>query len=310
MCKGLRFFAVLAAALVTFAAAPRAESRASAQRLTISLWPHGAPGGTNGSGPEKNTTGPHDDLVAGRSVIRLTNVSNPTITLYKPGRGKSNGAAVVVFPGGAYRILAMDLEGTEVCAWLNSIGVTAVLLKYRVPPRKGLPRYTAPLQDAQRVLGLVRYHARDWGIDPNRIGVLGFSAGGDLAALLSNNFARRTYKPIGPADRVSCRPNFTMLVYPAYLVLNRQGCALAPELKVTANTPPTFLVQTEDDPIGVDNSICYYLALKKANVPAEMHIYPVGGHGYGLRPTKAAVSTWPERAAAWLRGMGVLRGGE
>ncbi|MGH9449395.1 MAG: alpha/beta hydrolase [Terriglobia bacterium] len=305
MGKRLRFFVVLAAAVTTLAAAPKPDSHPPAHRLTMRLWPHGAPGGANATGPERNTTGPHDGLVAGKSVIRLTNVSDPTITLYEPEKAKRSGAAVVVFPGGAYQILAMDLEGTEVCAWLNSIGVTAVLLKYRVPPRKGLPRYAAPLQDAQRALGLVRYHAREWGIDPNRIGVLGFSAGGDLGALLSTHFAQRTYTRVDGADEVSCKPDFTMLVYPAYLVVNHLGCALAPELKVTASTPPTFLVQTEDDPIGVKNSICYYLALKRAKVPAEMHIYPAGGHGYGLRRTKETVTTWPERAVAWLRSLGM-----
>lgn len=214
---------------------------------------------------------------------------------------------MVVFPGGGYQILAMDLEGTEICRWLNSIGVTAVLLKYRVPSPKGPPQYTHPLEDAQRAVGLVRYHAKEWGIDPNRIGVIGFSAGGDMAALLSNNFAKRTYSAVGPADAVSCRPDFTMLVYPAYLVDAKNNYKLAPELKVTRATPPTFLVQAEDDPVHVENSIYYFLALKKAGVPAEMHIYPAGGHGYGLRRTSKTVTTWPARAESWMRSLGVLR---
>lgn len=288
---------------MSFAASAAGESGAGKPLI---LWPHGAPGAARPSAPEHDATKPTDGLVAGKRVIRLTDVSRPTLTVYKPSRHET-GAAVVVFPGGGYQILAMDLEGTEICRWLNSIGVTAVLLKYRVPSPKGPPQYTHPLEDAQRAVGLVRYHAKEWGIDPNRIGVIGFSAGGDMAALLSNNFAKRTYSAVGPADAVSCRPDFTMLVYPAYLVDAKNNYKLAPELKVTRATPPTFLVQAEDDPVHVENSIYYFLALKKAGVPAEMHIYPAGGHGYGLRRTSKTVTTWPARAESWMRSLGVLR---
>jgi acetyl esterase/lipase len=199
----------------------------------------------------------------------------------------------------------MDLEGTEVCQWLNSAGVTAALLKYRVPARKGLERYTAPLQDAQRALSLMRYHAVEWRIDPKRIGIMGFSAGGHLSAAASTRFEKRSYEPGDEADQASCRPDFVMLIYPAYLI-REKGRDLSPELTVTSNTPPTFLVQTEDDPIDVENSLFYYLALKQANVPAELHLFADGGHGYGLRKSDNAVSTWPKRAEEWMRGLGVL----
>jgi acetyl esterase/lipase len=301
-------FLILAGALIAFMLIKPLRGAPVSQHLTITLWPHGAPGETGNLGPEHDATKPNDGLVAGKWIIRLTNVSNPTITIYNPSKNKNTGSAVVVFPGGGYRILAMDLEGTEVCRWLNSIGITCVLLKYRVPSRPGARPYTAPLQDAQRAVGLVRYHAKGWHIDPHRIGVLGFSAGGNLAAVLSNNFERRTYQPVDDADQTSCRPDFALLIYPAYLVIKKQqGYTLAPELKVTASTPPTFLVQTEDDPIGVENSLYYYLALTQMKVPAEMHLYAKGGHGYGLRPTSAAVTIWPRLAERWLRGLGVLR---
>jgi acetyl esterase/lipase len=300
--KSAYLLLILATGLVALAFGSPSRSK----HVTMAIWPHGAPGEKQNLGPEKDITKSTDRLVAGRKLIHLTDVTHPTITIYRPARNKDTGAAVVVFPGGAYRILAMDLEGTEICHWLNTIGVTGVLLKYRVPSPPGIPNYTLPLEDAQRAVGLVRDHAHEWGIDPRRIGVLGFSAGGNLAAVLSNNFEKRTYGLLDASDRASCRPDFAMLVYPAYLVVHKQGYQLAPELKVTANTPPTFLVQAEDDPVQVENSIFYFLALKAAKVPTEMHIYARGGHGYGLRPTQLPVTTWPKRAQQWLHSLGVL----
>ncbi len=272
----------------------------------LPLWPKGAPDETGQIGEEHDTTKPGGGLVAGKRVTRVTNVSQPTLTLYRPSKGKANGAAVVVCPGGGYGILALDLEGTEICQWLNSIGVAGVLLKYRVPVRPGDTNHILPLQDAQRGLGLVRFHAREWNLDPKRIGILGFSAGGHLAANVSNHFDQRAYAFVDDADQVSCRPDFSMPIYPAYLVLKKQNMQLSPELKVDANTPPTFLIQAEDDGVGAENSLFYYLALKNAKVPVEMHLYASGGHGYGLRPSKDAVSSWPKRAEEWLRGRGLL----
>lgn len=284
--------------LVGWCAAPAAQ--------TLDLWPGTAPGEKGDLGEEKDLTKPTDGQIAGRSVIRLGNVSKPTLTVYRAPAEKDTGAAIVVCPGGGYHILAMDLEGTEVCAWLNSIGVTGVLLKYRVPKREGVEKHTAALQDAQRAVGLVRQRAKEWGIDPHRIGVLGFSAGAHLAAAVSNNYRERSHPVADAADQVTCRPDFTVLIYPAYLTVKEQGDKLAPELPVTTNTPPTFIAMTQDDPIRVETALFYALALKQANVPVELHLYPVGGHGYGLRRSQDLVTTWPERVGDWMRSRGWL----
>jgi acetyl esterase/lipase len=300
----MRSLLLLELAFLALAAAPCAGRGAEP---TLVLWPNGAPGEHRQLGKERDMTKPSDGLVAGKPVIRLGNVTNPTITLYRPPAGDDTGACVLVCPGGGYNILAMDLEGTEVCSWLNSIGVTGVLLKYRVPRREGEPPYAAPLQDAQRALGLVREHAREWGVDPARIGVLGFSAGGNLAAVLSNDHGQRTYPAVDAADQFSCRPDFAVLIYPAYLVAKGETDKLAPELDVSSNTPPTFMVMAEDDPVGVQNVLTYTWALKRAKVPAELHVYARGGHGYGLRRTDLMITTWPDRAADWLRSSGWLK---
>jgi len=273
----------------------------------IDLWPKGAPGEKGDIGEEKDMTKPSDNLIAGKPVIRLGNVSKPTISIYRPPADKETGAAALVFPGGGYHILAMDLEGTEVCAWLNSLGVTAVLLKYRVPKRAGLERHAAPLQDAQRAFGIVRRRANELNIDPKRIGVVGFSAGGHLAAALGASCEQRTYPAIDGADEVSCRPDFAILIHPGYLTLKDEGDKVAPDVKVSSNSPPTFIVMTQDDPVRVENAVFYFMALKQANVPSELHVYPTGGHGYGLRRTEHFVTTWPDRAADWMRSRGLLR---
>ncbi len=273
--------------------------------VTLELWPHAAPGAPPSPGPEMNTATAKDHIVGGRPVYRVGNVSTPTLTLYAP-KTNDTGAAVVVFPGGSYRILAIDLEGTEVCDWLNSINVTCVLLKYRVPDSGPYPKSPAALQDAQRALGIVRAHAAEWHIDPHRIGVLGFSAGGHLAAALSTHFEKRLYDAIDAADQLDCRPDFAVIIYPGYLALSEQNFAPNPEIHVTEKTPPTILVQAEDDPVHVENSIVYFLALKNAKVPAEMHLYAQGGHGYGLRRTALPVTAWPELVKTWLHTIQVL----
>ena len=274
----------------------------------IRLWPQTAPGDAGLTLPEeKDVSKPGEGLVAGRPLIRLGNVSTPTITVFRPAREKDTGAAVVVCPGGGYTILAMDLEGTEVVEWLNSIGVTGVLLKYRVPARKDRPRWEAPLQDAQRAVSLARHRAAEWGIDPARIGILGFSAGGHLSAAASNQFEKRAYEPVDDADRVSARPDFAVLVYPGYLTTEKDRQQVSPELLVTAKTPPTFLVQTEDDSVPVEGSLFYYLKLKQAKVPAEMHLFAAGGHGYGLRETDQEVTRWPRLVESWMRRQGWLK---
>lgn len=293
--------------LVLFFVSPLFAEEGKQAPAPISLWPGTAPGEKGDIGEEHDTTKPNPKTGKTDNIIRLGNVSKPTITVYKPAADRDTGAAVVVCPGGGYSILAWDLEGTEVCDWLNSVGVTGVLLKYRVPARKGLEKHTAALQDVQRAIGMVRQRAEEWKIDPKRIGVLGFSAGGHLAAAVSNNFMERTYPAVDDADKVSCRPDFAVLVYPAYLATKEDLSKLSPEMKVTNQTPPTILIMTEDDPIKVENVYTYALALKANKVPAEVHTYPTGGHGYGLRPTQHVVTTWPARVADWMRGQGLLK---
>jgi len=277
--------------------------------ITLPLWPNGAPGATAPAAnapAEVDTTTAKDNLIAGKPLIRLGNVSNPTISLYKPA--KANGAvpALVVFPGGGYHILAIDLEGTEVCEWLNESGLACLLVKYRVPDSGPYPKSPAALQDAQRAVGLARQHADEWGIDAKRVGVLGFSAGGHLVAALSTHFDKRLYDRVDTADELSCRPDFAVVVYPGYLALEDQNMATNPEIKPTAEAPPTFIVQAEDDPVHVENATNYFLQLKNAKVPAELHIYADGGHGYGLRRTELPVTAWPLLVEKWLHTIKVL----
>lgn len=268
---------------------------------TMPVWPGAAPGEPAFNAPEKLDP-PHGK----NPVARLTNVTVPTLTLYPAPEEKNTGAAVMVCPGGGYSILAMDLEGSEVAEWLNSIGVNAIVLKYRVPARKNLPRYLPPLQDAQRAMSLIRKNAADWKIDPHRIGMLGFSAGGNLTAIASTNYDKRAYTPLDDVDTVSCRPDFAVLVYPAWLV-NSSKDGLIDEVKVTHETPPMFIVQATDDPIGPESSVFMYLGLKRAKVPVEMHLYAQGGHGFGLRPSENPCSTWPARCAEWMKRQGLLK---
>jgi acetyl esterase/lipase len=292
-------------ALACFVGLALSDGFAAEPSRTLPVWPETAPGETREVGEERDLTKPAEGLVAGKRVIRLGNVSKPTISIYRPAADQDTGAAVLVCPGGAYHILAMDLEGTEVCEWLNSIGVTGVLLKYRVPKRENRERHAAPLQDAQRALGLVRHRAEEFGINPRRLGVLGFSAGGHLAAALCSS-GKRTYPEVDAADATSCRPDFSLLIYPAYLAVKEQGDKIAAEVEVSTNHPPTFLAMAQDDPVRVENVLYYFMALKQARVPSELHIYPTGGHGYGLRRTEQLVTTWPERAAGWMRSRGLL----
>ncbi len=297
--------ALIAASTSLFAQKPAWQPAPG--HLTLPLWPNGAPGAQANPGPEVETTTTSDKLIAGKPIIRLGNVSKPTLTVYTP-KGSNTGAAVVVFPGGGYRILAIDLEGTEVCDWLNSTGITCILVKYRVPGSGPYPKSSAALQDAQRAVGIVRSHASEWHIDPSRIGVLGFSAGGHLGAALSTHFDQRLYDPIDAADKVSCRPDFAVIVYPGYLALADQHFAPNPDIHVTVKTPPSFIVQAEDDPVHVENSVVYFMALKNASVPAELHIYTQGGHGYGLRRTALPITTWPQSVDIWLHTIHVLPG--
>lgn len=274
---------------------------AMAQDSPILLFPKGAPDETVHLIEKADNDG---GKTGGETVLRITNVSEPTITIYFAPEEVASGTAMVVCPGGGYNILAYDLEGDEVCEWLNNLGITAVLLKYRVPRRESREKHTAPLQDVQRAIGYVRAHAEDLNVNPQRIGVMGFSAGGHLSAMASNNFEKRTYPAVDAADEVSCRPDFCLLVYPAYL--DSENFQLSPELKVSSATPPTMLIQTEDDKSYINSSLFYYFALKEAGVPVWMHLYSNGGHGYGLRDTGAAVNEWPDRAEDWFRELDII----
>jgi acetyl esterase/lipase len=276
----------------------RAAAQPAEKPQTLVVWPDKVPGEKGEIGPEK--------AERSKGVTRITNVTQPTLTVYRPAKEKDTGAAVVIAPGGGYNILAWDLEGEEVARWLNSLGVTGIVLKYRVPRRagtKGPPPQA--LMDAQRALSLVRSKAKDWDLDPGRIGMLGFSAGGHLTAWASTNFDRRAYEPLDAIDQVSCRPDFAVLVYPGGVVAPKQD-ELAPEIRVTKDTPPTFFAHAGDDRVRPENSVVMYLALKKAGVPAELHVYAAGGHGFGLRPSARPCSTWPQRCAEWMRAMGFL----
>jgi acetyl esterase/lipase len=278
----------------------------------IPIWPGAAPDAQPVAGPEIAET-QNKSLVAGKPWVAVGQVSQPTITVYSPS-GPNTSAAVVVFPGGGYWILAIDLEGTEVCDWLTSKGITCVLLKYRVPgdhlsPRSGAyPKSPMALEDAQRAIGLVRFHAVEWHIDPQKIGVLGFSAGGHLVAATSTNFEKRLYPPVDAADKESCRPDFAVALYPGHMLENTSHKSqLNPYIPVNIKTPPTFLLQAEDDPVDdVENSLVYYAALKKSGVPVEMHLYAHGGHAFGLRRTGSPITEWPDLVEKWLRTIGII----
>lgn len=269
----------------------------------VRLWPGKAPGEKGDIGPEKI----EPPKAEPKPITRITNVTEPTITVFKPSAEKDTGAAVLICPGGGYSILAFNHEGEDVARWLNSHGVAGVLLKYRVPRRAGLPKHLAPLQDAQRAMSLVRANAGAWKIDPKRIGILGFSAGGHLAAAASCNFDQRQYEPIDEIDRQSCRPDFAVLVYPAYLA---EKDVLAPEIRVSKENPPTLFIHAADDRISPENSIALFRALRQQGVAAELHVYGSGGHGFGMHDNGLPVNRWPDRAAEWMKQYGWLNKAE
>ena len=288
--------------------------------MQVPIWPGTVPNAI--PNPKRESVGPP----AGREWWpRANDVSRPTMTVYAP-KDRNTGVAVVVFPGGGYQFLAMDLEGTEICDWLTTRGITCVLLKYRVPGsgpwwdeknnRRVYPKVQTALQDAQRTLGLVRQHAVEWHVDPHKVGVIGFSAGGHLVAAVSTHFAQRTYAPVDAADTLSCRPDFAIAVYPGHLwahededhaTRNETELSLRPDIAMRADSPPTFLLQAEDDNVdGVEQSLAYYVALQKAGVPTEMHLYAQGGHAFGLRPSKLPIAQWPRLVETWLGTIGMI----
>lgn len=315
-------FRMWTAPMVFVAMAAGASTRASGQsawqpspgHTQLRIWPGLIPDAQPVDGPERSGTvvdsSGRPRPVGGRPWIYVDRVSQPTMTVYSPV-GRNTGAAVVVFPGGGYNVLAIDLEGTEACDWLTSQGITCVLLKYRVPCVKTGPYRDCrmALEDAQRAVGLVRFGAERWHVDPHKIGVLGFSAGGHMVAALSTHFEKRLYAKVDSADQESCRPDFAIALYPGHLAVAAGAVALNPDIRVSSRTPPTFLLQAEDDPVDpVENSLVYHAALRRAGVPVEMHLFVKGGHAFGLRRTDSPITGWPELVESWLRTIGMIAG--
>jgi acetyl esterase/lipase len=292
---------------VTAASWGAVPATAGDNATVVNIWPGEAPGGTpDAIGTEEKVRegkrGSHRDRF-------VTNVIKPTITTFRPTE-HANGAAVVICPGGGYSWLAWDREGEDVAKWLNSLGVTGIILKYRVAPAPGRrvhPRPPAePLQDAQRAISLIRSKASEWNLDPKRLGIMGFSAGGHLAASLATNFDRRAYKQVDAVDAGSCRPDFVMLGYPAYLVTDGTE-ALVAGMRVRKDCPPMFILVAGNDRVSAVDSLMMYQALKKAGVPAELHAYATGGHGFGMGD--GVTASWPGLCAEWMRNAGWLKGG-
>jgi acetyl esterase/lipase len=273
------------------------------QQQTLLLWPNGNPEPSKVVGPEIDPTTDANRMVSGKVTVRVTNVSKPSLTVYSPDPAKNTGAAALVFPGGGYIRLSYNLEGTEVCDWLNSIGVTCILVKYRVPEEGHYPENVEDLEDAQQAIRLTRAHASEWHIDPKRIGVIGFSAGAHLAAVLSTHpdFQGKNV----PASTIDARPDFQMIIYPGWT--SGPDGKVSPAVAPTAQIPPTFLLQAENDYAAhVESSLVYFQALKDAKIPAELHVYTQGGHGFGLRPTELPISHWPALAETWLHTIHIL----
>jgi len=289
--------AVLTLAGSTFAAAPKP----AAGPKELLLWPKGAPGAKGQTARDK-----------------------PTLTVWPAPADKANGAAVVICPGGGYGHLAVGHEGRDVAKWLNSFGVAAFMLKYRLGPKY---RHPAPLQDAQRAIRMVRASAEQWKVDPARVGILGFSAGGHLASTAGTHFDAGNVAAEDPVDRQGCRPDFMVLVYPVISFTTQhthRGSrrnllgdkppaklveSLSNEKQVTPKTPPTFLIHAGGDRgVPAENSVLFYMAMRKAKVPGELHIYEKGGHGFGLAPRDPVLSTWPDRCRQWMQARGLLTG--
>ena len=279
----------------------------------VEIWPGKVPDESGNIGPERVRMSPKLDrqqVEVTEPTRMITDVTRPTLTIYHPPKGKDTGTALLICPGGGYWNLYWELEGEEVAAWLNSIGVTGIILKYRVPRRPDEPQgepARRPLQDAQRALSLLRSRAAEWGLHPQRIGIVGFSAGGHLAIAAATNFERRTYEPVDDADKTACRPDFAIAVYSGYLKAKDRD-ELAPGLRIPTGTPPVFLAHGGADIISPpEHSVLMYLALKRAGVPAELHIYATATHDFGVRTGNHPCSTWTESCADWLRHQGFLR---
>jgi acetyl esterase/lipase len=277
----------------------------------VELWPGKVPGDVGIKGQE--TSRIHQSPLVGPTKL-ITNVTRPTLTIFRPSAEKNTGTAMLICPGGGYWDLYWELEGEEVAAWLNSVGITGIILKYRCPRRpREVEREPAlgPQLDAQRAVSLVRSRAAEWGIDPRRIGIVGFSAGGHLAIATATGFAKRKYVPIDAVDQVSCRPDFAVMCYSGYLKAKDKN-ELAPGIQIPADTPPVFLAHASDDKISYggslsENSAVMYLALKSAGIPTELHIYATGDHDFGVRQNEKLPSSWTHLCVKWLQNQGMLK---
>ncbi|QDU27276.1 Acetylxylan esterase precursor [Anatilimnocola aggregata] len=276
----------------------------AADPTPIDLWPAKAPGEVRELPPEQDVNKPTDKLIGDRKIIKLANVSTPQITVFEPPANLRTGCALIIAPGGGHSILAYDHEGTECAQYFAARGVTAIVLKYRVPARNPDKRWEAAVQDAQRGVSLVRSRAKDWKLDPQRIGILGFSAGGETAGLTAILHEQRQYQPVDKIDEVSCRPDFAALIYAGGFENKKNPWTLQDHVKVDSTTPPMFLIHAQDDGVSVANSVLLFSELKKAKIPAELHVYASGGHGYGMRQTGHPVNQWPDRCAEWLINQG------
>ena len=274
---------------------------AAAEPPEWKIWPQGVP-----DDPLQLTAERIQALRDATPPERIRFVADPTIRVYRPPRDTANGCAVVVCPGGGYNLLAIDHEGYQIARWFNTFGVTAVLLKYRVPRRSQEAPHEVPLQDAQRAVRLTRHHAKEWGIDPDRVGMLGFSAGGNLCVMTGLSAETSTYRPVDEADQLSAKPDFMIPIYAAYLGDKQDDTRLSPLLKINSDTPPTFMAVTLDDKWRGVHAALLLVELKKAKVPAELHVYSRGGHGYGIRSSDHPVSTWHHRCQEWMRISGLL----
>jgi acetyl esterase/lipase len=313
-------FLIVVTAFVSHVSAQTKVWQPSGGRRQILIWPGTPPDAQSATAPESMDVSKR--LIAGKHFLGVYNVTKPTITLYPPKRANT-GVAVLVFPGGGYKGLAIDLEGTEICEWLAAHGITGVLLKYRVPFsghywNKTLKRHVNPkaftaLEDAQRAMRLLRRNAKAWHIDPHKIGVVGFSAGGHMVAAISTHFSQRLYPAMDAAEKESCRPDFAIAAYPGHLWSwtpeDNPNFDLNPDIakNITKQTPPTFLIQAQDDPVdNVNDSLVYYIALKNAGVPVEMHLFAQGGHAFGLRRTSSPITNWPSLVMSWLKSIRML----
>lgn len=278
-----------------------------ADPVIVDLWPGKTPGDVGISGEETGRI--YESPILNGPTKLITNVTKPTLTIYQPAAEKNNGTAMLICPGGGYHNLFWELEGEEVASWLNAQGMTGIILKYRCPRRagdiKGEPPL-GPLLDAQRAVSLVRSRAQEWGINPKRIGMVGFSAGGHLALATATSFEKRTYESIDAVDEVSCRPDFAVLCYSGYLKAKDKN-EVSPGIRVPAETPPIFLAHSSDDMISTpEHSVIMYLALQRAKVRSELHIFATGDHDFGVRQNDKLPASWTQLCLKWLASEGLF----